>query len=260
MLCSSRAPFHLTPLLQLAAMLESRNCIVTLISTQPTVCTNESASFASFFSGHPNIKRLKFQILNEKSPDSMSENAFITQFKAINRSVHLLPSLLSSLPQPVSAIFSDFIVAASLAQITAGLGIPNFIVSTTCARCYSTVAYLPMLLFNTPAKFKNGFDEIQIPGLAPLPESIIPPSWQSPSNRLVTYYLIPNAQSLPKVDGVLLNSFNWLEPENITALLGQRVLSNLPPLYPIDAFEPHELEKSHGLPGWMTKQRSSYCM
>ncbi|XP_057506000.1 UDP-glycosyltransferase 708G1-like [Actinidia eriantha] len=248
---------HLKPFLRLAAMLESRNCTVTLISTQPTVCAEESASFSSFFSSHPNIKRLEFQILTEKGPDSTSENAFITQFKAINRSVHLLPPLLASLPQPVSAIFSDFVVAASLAQITASHGIPNFIVSTTSARCYSTVAYLPVLLSDTPAKFNNGFDEIQIPGLAPLPKSIIPPSWlddyDSPSNHLVTDYLIPNAQSLPKVGGVLLNSFNWFEPETIPALLDRRVLSNLPPLYPIGPLEPHELEQNHGLP-WLDDQ------
>ncbi|GFY82958.1 hypothetical protein Acr_02g0011980 [Actinidia rufa] len=248
---------HLKPFLRLAAMLESRNCSVTLISTQPTVCAEESASFSSFFSSHPNIKRLEFQILTEKGPDSKSENAFITQFKAINRSVHLLPPLLASLPQPVSVIFSDFVVAASLAQITASHGIPNFIVSTTCARCYSMVAYLPVLLSDTPAKFKNGFDEIQIPGLAPLPKSIIPPSWlddyDSPSNHLVTDYLIPNAQSLPKVGGVLLNSFNWFEPETIPALLDRRVLSNLPPLYPIGPLEPHELEQNHGLP-WLDDQ------
>ncbi|KAL7190571.1 hypothetical protein ACSBR2_022787 [Camellia fascicularis] len=246
---------HLTPFLRLAVMLASRNCVVTVISTQPTVCAEESAQFSSFFSSHPNITSLELKILQENSSNSPSDDAFITQFRAINRSVHLLPPLLSSLPQPISAIFSDFVVAASLAQITYDLGIPNYIVSTTSARCCSSVAYLPTLLSDTPAKFKVDFGDIYIPGLAPLPKSIVPPSWLdgSPSNHLLSDYLIPNAQALPKVDGVLLNSFNGFEPETISALLDGRALNHLPPLYPVGPLEPSKIEKLHGLP-WLDNQ------
>lgn len=247
---------NLAPFLRLAAMVASRNVTVTLITTQPLVSSEESVLLSSFFSSHPNIINLEFHI-SKNSSSSPSDDAFITQFKAINRSVHLLPPLLSSLPQPVSAIFSSFVVAATLADTTTHLGIPNFVVSTASARCYSTISYLPLLFSKSPAKFKDDFEEIKIPGLSPLPKAIVPPSWldNSPSNRLLTDYLIPNAQALPKVTGVILNSFTQFEPETIGALLEGKALSHLPPLYPVGPLEPHESEKKegHGLP-WLDHQ------
>ncbi|KAA8547944.1 hypothetical protein F0562_004373 [Nyssa sinensis] len=246
---------HLTPFLRLAAMLASRNCSITLIATQTTVCPADFSEISSFFSSHPEIKRLEFQINQRNTSNSTTDDPFINQFEIINCSVQLLPPLLSSLPQPVSAIFSDFVVAASLTQIAADLGIPHYIVSTTSARCYSTIAYLPVLMSETPAKFSGSSRDIEIPGLAPLPKSIIPPSWLDdlPSNHLLTAYLIPNARSLPKVKGILLNSFNWFEPETIAALMDGRVLSNLPPVFPVGPLQPYKLKNGHHIP-WLDDQ------
>ncbi|XAR50598.1 hypothetical protein NMG60_11004959 [Bertholletia excelsa] len=247
---------HLTPFLRLAALLASRDCKITLITTTPNPCAEDSALISTFLTCHPHVKTLELQILHENSfNSSVSDDAFILQVNAMNRSVHLLPPLLSSLPQPISAIFSDFVVSATLPQITASLNIPIYIVSTTSARCFSMVAYLPTLLSNFPTKLKQGFGEIEIPGLASIPRSIIPPSWldDSVSNRLLRDCLVPNAKALSEVQGLLLNSFNWFEQETIGALLDGKSLSDLPPLYPIGPLEPYELEKAHGFP-WMDQQ------
>ncbi|XAR50601.1 hypothetical protein NMG60_11004963 [Bertholletia excelsa] len=247
---------HLTPFLRLAAMLSSRHCKITLISTTPNPCAEDSALISTFLTCHPHVKTLELQILHENSfNSSVSNDTFNLQVKAMNWSVHLLPPLLSSLPQPISAIFSDFVVSATLPQITSSLNIPIYIVSTTSARCYSMVVYLPTLLSNSPTKLKQGFGEIEIPGLASIPRSIIPPLWldDSVSNRLLRDDLLANAKALSEAQGLLLNSFNWFEHKTIGALLDGKSLSDLPPLYPIGPLEPYELEKAHGFP-WLDQQ------
>ncbi|XP_052191135.1 UDP-glycosyltransferase 708G1-like [Diospyros lotus] len=245
---------HLAPFFRLAAILESHNFRVSLITTQPAAAC--SAQLSSFFSTHPNIICLHFPLAHQNNCASSTRDPFIAQVKAINRSVQLLPPLLSSLPHPVSAIFSDFVAAPSLAEITAKLGIPGYIVSNTSALCFSTIAHLPALLSGSPAKFKDGFEELHVPGLPPLPKSIIPPSWlnDSPSNPLLTEYLVPSAQALPKLQGILLNSFDWFEQDAIAALLDGKVSSDLPPVYPIGPLEPHKLEKEEQALEWLDEQ------
>lgn len=235
---------QLTPFFRLATKLASRNCTVTFINIQPSGSALAHAS--TFFNNYPQIKRLEFNIIPLTTSNSTIKDPFIIQIETINSSLHLLPPLLSSLPQPLSAIFSDFVLASGLTQITAVLKIQHYIVSTTSARFYSTVAYLPILMSNSPSKLSCDYEEvIEIPGLSPLAKSSIPPPWldNSPSNYLLKSYLIPNAQSLPKVNGVLLNTFSWFEEETIDAINKGRVLSNLPPIFAVGPFELHTLEK-----------------
>ncbi|CAK9151419.1 unnamed protein product [Ilex paraguariensis] len=245
------------PFFRLAAMLASHNCTVTfiMITTQPTVSAAESTHISSFFSSHPEINRIDFDIPAFNTSSSTTNDPFIVHFEAINHSIHLLVPVLSSLPRPPSAIFSDFVVAAGLSQIIADLDIPHYIVSTTSARFFSTVAYLPVLISETPSKFGDNSADVEIPGLDPLLVSSIPPTWldDSPWNYLLRVYLIPNAQSLPKVKGVLINTFNWFEAETIVALNKGMVLSNLPTVFPIGPLNPHELKKCLKIP-WLDLQ------
>ncbi|KAK3026215.1 hypothetical protein RJ639_040500 [Escallonia herrerae] len=85
---------------------------------------------------------------------------------------------------------------------------------------------------------------IEIPGLAPLPTSSIPPPFFSPYNPFTTL-LASNARSHLKANGVLLNIFDWFDTETIAALNNGEVLSDLPSFYPVGPFEPYELEKGH---------------
>ncbi|KAK3026214.1 hypothetical protein RJ639_040499 [Escallonia herrerae] len=243
----------LTPFFRLAIMLASRNCNVSFITIQSTAAGSPHDS--CFFSTHPEIKHLEFEILPFDASSFTINDLFIIQIEAINRSLHLLSPFLSSLSRPVSAIFSDFVLAAGLAQISGDLGIPHYLVSTTSARFYSTVAYLPTLMSGTPAVFSGSSEEIEIPGLAPLPKSSIPLPWldNSPSNHLLDAYLLPNARSLPNVNGILLNTFQWFEPEAIAALNSGKISSNLPPVFPVGPFEPYKLIKRHRFP-WLDDQ------
>ncbi|KAL3525888.1 hypothetical protein ACH5RR_014260 [Cinchona calisaya] len=248
---------NLAPFFQLASKLAAHNSNVTFFILQPQPSSSGSY-ISSFFSKHPQIKRFDFEIHHENPSSSMTKDPFMTRIEAINNSLHHLGRIIPSFDPPqLSAIFSDFVIAATLTQIAADLSIPLYIVSTTSAKFYSLVAYLPVLISKNPDIFRDHHGDIEIPGLSPAAKTSIPPTWlhDSPSNYLLTEYLLPNAKSLPKVNGVFLNSFNWFEPETIAALSSGRVSSDLPPVFPVGPLEIYSLEKGHHFP-WLDDQSS----
>lgn len=197
---------HLTPFLRLAAMLASRNCAITLITAQPTVSAAESTHITSFLDAHPHIAQFKFQILPFVHPDPNADPFFV-QFEAIIRSAHLIGLLLSSSSSPLSAIFSDISLVSGTSQVADDLCIPNYIVCTTSARFFSLMAYLPFLPSEVVAKInKNDPDScIEIPGVAPMLVSTIPPPLFIP-NHPSAANLAPNARHFAK--GILMNTLD----------------------------------------------------
>lgn len=244
---------NLTPFLRLAAMVASHSCKVTFINIQPQAPDPEFTRFSIFVANHPQIEVLDFEIHTHTPSDSSINDPFLVHIENMNRELYRLNPILSS--SQVSAIFSDFAIAATLAQISANLNITFYVLSTTSARFFSVVANLPVLLAEDPNVFSNSSGAIEIQGLAPIPKSSIPLAWMhnSSTNYLLTAYLLPNAQSLSKVKGVLLNTFDWFEQETIAALSSSRVLNSLPPVFPIGPLPNYEPQKSHHLL-WLSEQ------
>lgn len=224
---------HLVPFLRLAAMLASPNCQcrVTLIAVQPPVSGAESNELSNelsaFFASHPQINRLDFHLPIPSSPsefaDAEKPDPFFARFLAISSSVHLLHPLLASLSTPpLSAIFADFAVAADINRLADELSIPLYIVSTTSARFFSLMACLPDLILESKSSEDSS---IQLPGLASVPISSLPPPFFTP-DHIFTAHIRLNAQFLSKAKGILLNSFDWFESETIAAVNTGRVLGN----------------------------------
>ncbi|KAB2610339.1 anthocyanidin 3-O-glucosyltransferase 2-like [Pyrus ussuriensis x Pyrus communis] len=120
---------HLTPFLRVAAMLSSRNCTVTLVTARPSVSAAESDHISFFLSQHPQVNHIEFQVISSTNPTT--DDPFFLQFEATNRSVHLLCPSLAASSLAVSAIFSDFAVASSIAPVAVDLGVPNYSIFTT---------------------------------------------------------------------------------------------------------------------------------
>ncbi|MCD7467044.1 hypothetical protein HAX54_004235 [Datura stramonium] len=184
---------HLMPFLRLAAMLASRNCKVTLLTAQPTVSAAESNHLNSFFPAHPHIQRLDFHVL-PLQPSNPHDDPFFLQFRAIIRSVHLLPPLLSSLSPPISALFLDITAATCVDHLAddPSLSISYYILNTTSARFFSLITHLPHLTLE--GSYKN----LQLPGLPSFSLSNVPPLLFNPEN-LFTTQLISNARAISKV-------------------------------------------------------------
>ncbi|KAM3760081.1 hypothetical protein ACB098_01G167600 [Castanea mollissima] len=244
---------HLTPFLRIASMLLSKNCMVTLFTAHPTVSATESTYTSLFLSTHPQLKHINYQITPSHHSNSTTDDPFFLQFAAISRHAHLLHPLLSSTSPSFSAIFSDFSLASSITKIAADLAIPNYMVSTSSVRFFSLMAYLPILT-SEPAKLSSSSFEVNIPGLTPLSISSIPPPFFDP-NHLFTEHIVSNAPAFSEAKGIILNTFDWFEPETLAAINSGRALSNLPPILPIGPLEPYELSKDQfqSLP-WLDNQ------
>ena len=115
------------------------------------------------------------------------------------------------------------------------------------------MAYLPILT-SEPAKLSNSSFEVNIPGLTPLSISSIPSPFFDP-NHLFTAHIVSNAPAFSEAKGIIINTFNWFEPETLAAVNSGRALSNLPPILPIGPLEPYELSKDQfqSLP-WLDNQ------
>ncbi|CAN6571980.1 unnamed protein product [Malus baccata var. baccata] len=245
---------HLTPFIRIAAMLSSRNCIVSLITARPSVSAAESAHISFFLSQHPKVNHIEFQAIS--SPDPTTDDPFFVQFEATTRSVHLLYPLLAASSPPVSAIFSDFVVASTITPVAADLGVPNYIIFTGSCRFSCLMAYLPTLLSN-PSCFATDLKEVNVPGIAPLPIGSIPPSYKNP-NHLFTSLLITNSRAFSKSKGILMNTFEDFEPDTLAAINSGRVLENLPPFLPIGPLDTFEAKKEQDEDGnylsWLDSQ------
>ncbi|XAR71278.1 hypothetical protein NMG60_11028466 [Bertholletia excelsa] len=223
---------HLIPFLRLSSKLSSSfKCTVTLITFQPSKTAGESKLIADFFSENPLVQ-------------------------PIDQSLHLLGPLLGSSTRPISAIFSDLFFAAAVSSIARELGVPFFVLCTTSGRCHSLVSYLPKLISDVPetrGEFEIG-EVVEIPGLEPLPKSLIPSFFLDPDHPFTSGLLL-NARSLPEAKGVLMNSFHRFEPESIAGLNGEYLKH--PPVFPIGPFESykhnHTLERGRLLP-WLDEQ------
>ncbi|CAN4082647.1 unnamed protein product [Withania somnifera] len=221
---------HLMPSLRLAAMLASHNCTVTLLIAQPTVSAAESNHLNSFFSAHPHIRRLDFHVVPLQSSNP-HDDPFFLQFEAIIRSAHLLPSLLSSLSPPVSALFLDIVAATYVDQLI-----------------FSLITHLPHLTLEGSCK------NLQLPGLPSFSVSNIPPPLFNPEN-LFTTQLISNVGAISKVKGVVSNTFHWFEAETIEALNGGKTSITLPQFLPIGPFKHYEsFSEDTSLPNWLDEQ------
>ncbi|GAB4831696.1 hypothetical protein Ancab_005708 [Ancistrocladus abbreviatus] len=253
-ICPSSGVGHLTPFLRLSSLLASCNCRVTFIAIRPTVSAAESDLLSSFLSTHPHIHSVEFHVPPCEPSNTTSDDPFFVQFEAIGRSAHLLGQRLSTLSPPLSAVFSDFLMAKGIGNILSAVCIPNFVVVTTSARFFSLMANLPYLItseaFTRLRGSTNG--EVEISGIAPVPRSSIPSLYFNP-DHLFTQVVASNCCSLPEAQGIILNTFDFFEPETIEALRNGQVLSNLPPIFPIGPLQSAEPTENQYLP-WLDDQ------
>nr|QLF98861.1 2-hydroxyflavanone C-glycosyltransferase [Scutellaria baicalensis] len=235
---------HLLPFLRLAAMLDARGCAVTVITVKPTVSAAESDHLSAFFTIHPRITRLEFQLLPYQKSGLRNDDPFFIQMETIATSVHLLRPLLSSLSPPLSAIVSDFTLTSQVTDLVSDLPISTYTLMTSSAAFFCLMAYLPKLLQIDVANR----DAIEIPDLGPISMSSIPPKMLDPSD-FFSAFISSNVSSLHKVKGVLINTFNSFESEAIEAVRRNGVDHILP----IGPLESYDAKKAHDLP-WLDEQ------
>ncbi|CAK8536627.1 unnamed protein product [Lathyrus sativus] len=232
---------HLIPFLRLAALLLQNQCHVTLITPQPTVTKAEELLLSQFHSSFPQVNKLEFHLLPSHDNDAVTTNTstdpFYLQFASIRRSSHLLSPLLASLSPPLSAFIYDMTLVSPILPIVENLSVPHYILFTSSATMFSFFSYFPSV-----AASSSSSDVVEIPEVATIPRSSIPPLLLMP-NSLFSKIFMEDSPKLKKLHGVLINTFEGLEGNVLKALNNGKVVKELPPIYGVGPFAPCEFEK-----------------
>ncbi|KAF3951026.1 hypothetical protein CMV_023282 [Castanea mollissima] len=74
-------------------------------------------------------------------------------------------------------------------------------------------------------------------------------------NHLFTALIVSNAPAFSEAKGIIINTFDWFEPETLAVVNSGKALSNPLPILPIGPLEPYELSKDQfqSLP-WLDNQ------
>ncbi|CAN0896473.1 UDP-glycosyltransferase 708G1 [Linum grandiflorum] len=227
---------HIMPFLRLAANLVSQDCRVTLITCRPIVSQAESSLISKFLAAYPQVSEQQFHILPIDPSTANSTDPFCLQWEAIRRSLPNLSSILSSLSPPPAALFSDVALVSSTIPITQSLNIPNYVLFVSSARMFSLLSHY----HNFSKTQLESAEKFEIPGIGDVPRSSIPPVLLNPETLFATIFN-SDGKVIPKLDGVVINSFDCLESEALKAIRTGEVAVGLPPLFNVGLI-PHGFE------------------
>ncbi|KAL7254133.1 hypothetical protein ACSBR1_008519 [Camellia fascicularis] len=136
-----------------------------------------------------------------------------------------------SLTSTVFAFIIDLFCTPAL-PIGAQLRIPTYCFFTSGAACLACYLYLPTIHRNTTANFKDMNTLLHFPSLPPIPSSDMPkPMLERTFREYVC--LIDFLTQMPKSDGIIVNTFESLEPKAVKAIMDGLCVpdSPTPPLY-----------------------------
>ncbi|KAM0943078.1 putative UDP-glucuronosyl/UDP-glucosyltransferase, UDP-glycosyltransferase family [Dioscorea sansibarensis] len=217
---------HLTPFTRLAATLASHGCHVTILVIHPMVSSAESHHISDLLSTFSNIHSVHLTI----TPlDSTPGDPFYLQCEAIRRSSHLIVPLLRAASPPLSGMVIDISLASAFLPATAGIALTNYIFFTSSATMLSFYSYFPIHIAN---KTTATIGDVEVPGVRVVPKASVPMALHDPE-ELFTVQLLENARALVQADGVLVNTFEALEPKALMALNDSVVVPGFPPVIAI---------------------------
>ncbi|XP_052196708.1 anthocyanidin 5,3-O-glucosyltransferase-like [Diospyros lotus] len=121
-----------------------------------------------------------------------------------------------SLSASVAAFIIDLFSTPAF-SVGAELNLPTFYFFTSGASCLACYLYLPTTDRNTTGDFKDMNTLLHFPSLPPIPSSDMPlPMMERRSveyNALIDFFV-----HMPKSDGIIVNTFESLEPDAVKAI------------------------------------------
>ncbi|XP_072994513.1 anthocyanidin 5,3-O-glucosyltransferase-like [Typha latifolia] len=218
---------HLFPMVELAEHLLCHGFAVTVVVIElPNNGITFSQVISSFLSSYPTIS---FHVLPQVPPpsDAVGRNLFSSLIRLQNSN---LQEFLVSLSQTSSirAVVLDFFCTDAL-QVASDLGIPSYIFFPSSASNLAVFLHLPVLGATATTSFKDmGRTLIHFPGLRGIPASDMPKETADRDSETYKLLVHSNFAQLPNSDGILVNSFESLEPNAVRALKDGLCLPNRP--------------------------------
>jgi hypothetical protein len=109
-------------------------------------------------------------------------------------------------------------------DVTSKLEIPSYIFFTSSASLLCIMLYLPTLVQKIEISFKDVDFPIEVPGLPPIPGIDLPSPLQDRSDISFNWF-IQHSSRLHEARGILINTCQDMEPEQVKALVEGKVLS-----------------------------------
>ncbi|KAD6796465.1 hypothetical protein E3N88_07361 [Mikania micrantha] len=175
-------------------------------------------------------------------------------FDLIERSVHNVDSALRSI-SPTALIIDLFCTSAMVAARNLNIDVYYFITSGAC--CLVEILYFPTLDRDYPGSFKDMNRLVYSPGMPPVPSSDMP---TVVLDRNSTDYadMLKLSTYLPKSSGIIVNTFDALEPKPVKAIRDGLCVQDhpTPPLYCIGPVVADAGEGSQECLSWLDSQPS----
>ncbi|KAJ9545871.1 hypothetical protein OSB04_025578 [Centaurea solstitialis] len=165
------------------------------------------------------------------NPDQyLSMEAII--FDVMRRSTENVDRALRSIPEITVFIIDVFCTPAM--PVADNLNIPVYYYITTCASCLGHILYFPTFHKTLPGSFKDMDTLISSPGLPPVHPSVLPGPVLDRNSSVYSDFLL-FSEHLPKSAGMIVNTFDSLEPRVIKAITDGLCVPDqpTPPLYTI---------------------------
>ncbi|KAF6990685.1 hypothetical protein CFC21_007855 [Triticum aestivum] len=244
---------HLLPFSRFIAALASQgNVDISVVTALPMVSQAEAEHFAALFAAFPAIRRIDFNLLPLDDATLAGTDPFVLRWESLRRSAHLLGPLIAGATPRASAVVTDVSLASQVIPIAKKeLQLPCHILFSSCATMLSFLAYFPTHLDGANADHLAG--DVDIPGIGRIPVDYPPNVLRNPDS-LFTKQFIANGREIAEADGILLNTFDALEPEALAALRDGKVVPGFPPVFAVGPLKSTSTEKGAVHGAWLDEQ------
>ncbi|RLM56069.1 anthocyanidin 3-O-glucosyltransferase [Panicum miliaceum] len=227
---------HLTPVFRVIAGFSSQGIDVSVVTVLPTVSAAEAAYFDGLFTDYPRVRRVDMHLLPLDAAEfAATEDPFFLRWEALRRSVHQLGPIVAGAAPPVTAIITDITLTSCVVPIARELCVPCHVLFPTAATMLALNAHYPIYLDQLGG---GPVGDVDVPGVFRVPRSSLPPALLD-VNKLFTKQFVDNGREIARADGVLVNTFDYVEPAPLAALRGGKIVPGYPPVYTIGPLKPH---------------------
>ncbi|KAM7486393.1 hypothetical protein LguiA_002402 [Lonicera macranthoides] len=212
---------HMVSMVELGKLIlkhHPSSSITVLVTTPPQDTSTTISSYIT--TTQANLPRITFYTL-----PSINPLAGITPFEFIRVNV---PGVIAALKAISRSSKVEALITSVVDKSCYDCIVPTYYFFTSCASCLSALLHLPTI-YDQNTKSPRELDEtlLDIPGLPPIKASQLPDRVLDRDTEVCRYFLDLVA-NLPKSNGIILNTFDSLEPRAIKAV-AQR--ENMPPIY-----------------------------
>uniref|UniRef100_A0ACD6AF98 Uncharacterized protein n=1 Tax=Avena sativa TaxID=4498 RepID=A0ACD6AF98_AVESA len=223
---------HLLPFSRFITALANTGAVdISVVTALPTVSAAEAEHFDGLFAAFPAIRRIDFNLLPFDESVFAGADPFHLQWESLRRSAHLLGPMIASATPRASAVITDVTLASQVIPIAKDeLHLPCHVLFVSCATMLSFLAYFPTYLDGAEADHLAG--DVDVPGIGLIPVDY-PPAVLRNSESLFTKHFIANGRLIAEADGILVNTFDALEPDALAALRSGKVVPGFPQVFAV---------------------------